>query len=437
MAGVPEPSPIPSPSGVRKPSRRRRAGKRELKCERLARKAAASPQSATGVDRDGLSECGDGSTRLSRKAVESQQSAAGVERDGESECLVEGSVRFSAAEGVFFSRSQEANRSLSVRVLIAFGQTYGPLSVLEAMCGTGVRACRYAMEAGPVTNVTANDLNSRACDCARANAVANGIGAKVQVGSLTACLGSRVVVALCHKVPRSGAQPHLNRMDIPCVERTASCTHQVCCTDATELMSARPSTFDVVEIDPSGSPAKVIPSALCAVRSGGLLCVNAFDMHVLCGIGSVEAALKKYAARPVTLGAVAREEGAIRLLLGFVHRQAAAAQRWIEPLLCVFLDYHVRLFVRVHHCTTPSHVALANPLRFVRTDADGQLLLHEAAADESCGPIWAMPYIDKQFVVSVLGALAQPTIELLFEVLNAQHQRMASAEHAVFTMTVL
>jgi methylase of polypeptide subunit release factors len=140
-------------------SRRRGAGKRELKSERMARKAAAA---------------------ASQQSTNPSEQETGPERAAQPECL-EGSVRFSAGEGVFFSRSQEANRSLSVRVLIEFGRIYGPLSVLEAMCGSGVRACRYAIEVGPVTHVTANDVQSQAYECARANVRTNGIGGKVQV----------------------------------------------------------------------------------------------------------------------------------------------------------------------------------------------------------------------------------------------------------------
>jgi len=42
-------------------------------------------------------------------------------------------------------------------------------------------------------------------------------------------------------------------------------------------------TYDAIDLDPYGTPAHLLDSALQAVAEGGLLAVTATDMAVLCG----------------------------------------------------------------------------------------------------------------------------------------------------------
>ena len=53
--------------------------------------------------------------------------------------------------------------------------------------------------------------------------------------------------------------------------------------------------FDVIDLDPYGTAAPFLDSAVQAVKDGGLLCVTCTDMAVLCGNHS-EACYGKYGA---------------------------------------------------------------------------------------------------------------------------------------------
>jgi len=46
--------------------------------------------------------------------------------------------------------------------------------------------------------------------------------------------------------------------------------------------------FDVLDLDPYGAPTPFLDGAVQAVSEGGLLCVTATDMAVLCGKNSEE-----------------------------------------------------------------------------------------------------------------------------------------------------
>jgi tRNA (guanine26-N2/guanine27-N2)-dimethyltransferase len=54
-------------------------------------------------------------------------------------------------------------------------------------------------------------------------------------------------------------------------------------TDARVLMLQLEKSFDVVDLDPYGTPAMFLDSAMQSVKDGGLMLITATDMAVLCG----------------------------------------------------------------------------------------------------------------------------------------------------------
>ena len=61
------------------------------------------------------------------------------------------------------------------------------------------------------------------------------------------------------------------------------------------MYQALNSRFDVIDIDPYGTPSIFLDAAIQAVAEGGLLCITATDMPVLCGKYS-ETCFAKYGA---------------------------------------------------------------------------------------------------------------------------------------------
>ena len=58
------------------------------------------------------------------------------------------------------------------------------------------------------------------------------------------------------------------------------------------------SRFDVIDLDPYGSPAEFLDGAVQSVSDGGMLAVTCTDMAVLCGNHS-EACYAKYGCMPL------------------------------------------------------------------------------------------------------------------------------------------
>ncbi|NXO73628.1 TRM1 dimethyltransferase, partial [Phainopepla nitens] len=102
--------------------------------------------------------------------------------------------------------------------------------------------------------------------------------------------------------------------------------------------------FDVIDLDPYGSPAPFLDAAVQAVNEGGLLCVTCTDMAVMAG-NSAETCYSKYGA--VSLKGKFCHEMALRIILHSLDLRANCYQRFVVPLLSVSADFYVRVFVRV------------------------------------------------------------------------------------------
>jgi tRNA G26 N,N-dimethylase Trm1 len=113
----------------------------------------------------------------------------------------EGAARLEHTAGIFYNPKQLLQRDLSLLVVRAFAareavrcspQGSTGMVMLDALCGTGVRAVRYALEAADaVALVLANDVSADAASAARRNARASGVpaGHLESVGEAAAELG--------------------------------------------------------------------------------------------------------------------------------------------------------------------------------------------------------------------------------------------------------
>jgi tRNA (guanine26-N2/guanine27-N2)-dimethyltransferase len=113
--------------------------------------------------------------------------------------------------------------------------------------------------------------------------------------------------------------------------------------------------FDYVDIDPYGSPVEFVPTALRALRPGGVLAVTATDLMVLSGVqpGACE---RLYGSHPVRgrLG----PEGGLRILLALLVRAARQQERTIRPLMAYVRGHHLRAYLEVSASGAPPDRAL-------------------------------------------------------------------------------
>jgi tRNA (guanine26-N2/guanine27-N2)-dimethyltransferase len=147
--------------------------------------------------------------------------------------------------------------------------------------------------------------------------------------------------------------------------------------------------YDYVDVDPYGSPAPFVATAMGATRPGGVLAVTATDMMVLAGVQR-GAAERRYGSRPVRgrLG----PEGGLRILLAYLAREARAVGRRARPLLAYSRDHHVRAFVDV---TFPDGLDPPDPVGSIDPATwEGPPL----GQRDPVGPLWLGPLFDPALV---------------------------------------
>ncbi|KAL3624088.1 hypothetical protein CASFOL_032904 [Castilleja foliolosa] len=259
-----------------------------------------------------------------------------------------------------------------------------PPRVLEALSASGLRALRYAREIDGIGQVVALDNDKVSVESCRRNIKFNGSVA-------------------CSKV-----------------ESTL--------VDARVYMLTHPKEFDVVDLDPYGSPSVFLDSAVQSVVDGGILMCTATDMAVLCG-GNGEVCYSKYGSYP--LKGKYCHEMALRILLACIESHANRYKRYIVPVLSVQMDFYVRVFVRVY---TSASAMKNTPLKLsyvyqcigcdsfhlqpvgrtiskntsVRNLPGFGPVVAQECSDcgkkyNMGGPIWSAPIHDQEWVTSILA----------------------------------
>uniref|UniRef100_A0A3B4ZMI7 tRNA (guanine(26)-N(2))-dimethyltransferase n=1 Tax=Stegastes partitus TaxID=144197 RepID=A0A3B4ZMI7_9TELE len=262
------------------------------------------------------------------------------------------------------------------------------LRVLEGLAASGLRSVRFALEVPGLQSVTANDFSTKAAALIARNAQYNGVSHLLQAS----------------------------------------------CRDASMLMyemRGKKERYDVIDLDPYGSPASFLDAAVQAVSEGGLLCVTCTDMAVMAG-NSGETCYSKYGS--VSIKAKYCHEMALRIILHSLDQRAGVYQRYIQPLLSVSVDFYIRVFVRVFTGqATVKNSASKQALvyncvgcgsfhfqRMGRRTSNGKHMKYSAATGppvgpecEHCGqrhqlggPIWAEPIHDLAFVQKVLSGVS-------------------------------
>jgi tRNA (guanine26-N2/guanine27-N2)-dimethyltransferase len=188
---------------------------------------------------------------------------------------------------VFYNSRMAINRDGTVLLL----SVIKPSDYLDAMGATGIRGLRVANECGIPTTI--NDRNPRAFDMILENARALGL-----------------------------------------------CDVLVSREDANVLLSGN--RFDAVDIDPFGTPAPFIDSAIRGSRR--FLFITATDTAPLCGAHK-KAGIRRYFSNP--LNTEYHAEVGLRTLLGFAVRETVKYDMGVVPLFCFSHEHFARLHLRL------------------------------------------------------------------------------------------
>lgn len=264
----------------------------------------------------------------------------------------------------FFNPGMALNRDLSVLLVEAFARAKGrEVDVADALAGTGARSLRLAREVDAPVIVHANDGDANAVKAIRKGMAANGLGA------------ARLAVS-------EG--------------------------DAHVFLAAR--RFDVVDLDPCGSPMPFLDAALRSVRHGGLVCATATDTGALAG-KFPRVCRRRYDAHHGLHRASWRAEVGLRVLAGALVRSAGRFERTAVPVLATASGHWMRVVARVED--GPQGDAALKRLGSATLDAEtgnGRFLAPGEAAAAWAGPLWTGPLHDGALLNGMAAALAGKTL---------------------------
>ncbi|MFX1250230.1 MAG: tRNA (guanine(10)-N(2))-dimethyltransferase [Promethearchaeota archaeon] len=207
---------------------------------------------------------------------------------------------------IFYNPTQILNRDFSVLLLAILYSESSDLTICEPTCGTGIRGIRYALEIGENNEILMNDLNPLATKLTKHNLQKNN-----------------------QEITNQG------------------CTTNVTTEDAIYLFSKHRNEkqfFDVIDIDPFGSPARYFSSGILALKREGIICFTATDMPVLTGVYPYKA-YKRYGIVNIYRTPFCHEV-ALRVLIASIQREGLRYSIPLKPILNFSADHYVRLFFR-------------------------------------------------------------------------------------------
>ena len=271
---------------------------------------------------------------------------------------------------VFYNPIMELNRDFAVLAMQAYQRMVNrEITICEPLAGCGIRGIRFAKEVEGVKNVLVNDINEKAFQLAKYNIEAN---------RLNECVNARNEDAnfllACYGAPRK--------------------------------------RFDAVDIDPFGSPAPFLDSAVRALRDGGFLALTATDMAPLCGVYP-KACLRKYGGKPLRTEYC--HEIAVRLVIGCMATTAAKYEIGVNPLFSYSTDHYLRVYAILKHGAEKADRSLSRMgyilhcfKCFHREILNKNFLIGHGGKCPECGskldlagPLWLGKLSDKEFCVSM------------------------------------
>jgi len=267
---------------------------------------------------------------------------------------------------VFYNPIMELNRDIAVLALQAYQKTLRrEISVCEPLTGCGVRGIRFAVEVEGVKRVLISDINEKASQLAKYNVKMDGLSERIIVKNEDANY-----LLSCYGAPRK--------------------------------------RFDAIDIDPFGSPAPYLDSAIRALRDGGLLALTATDMAPLCGVHP-KACIRKYGGKPLRTEYC--HELAVRLLAGCLATTAAKHDIGIRVVFSHSTDHYIRIYATTKYGAKSADESIKNMgyilhcfKCFHRETAKGLFAIKHSEKCSECnsklniaGPLWLEKIFDAKF----------------------------------------
>ena len=236
-------------------------------------------------------------------------------------------------KNTFYNPSMELNRDLSICVLQwLINKSNKKIEILDGLAASGIRGLRFANELKGNFQININDWSDEAY---------------------------RIIKYNTEKINKNNISISNENIHI--------------------ILSKN--KFDYIDIDPYGSPAVYIDSALRSIRNNGILAVTATDTATLCGVYP-KVCLRRYNAYTLH-GSIMHEVG-IRILIGFICRQAGKYDIGINTMLSYSTDHYMRLYLQIIKSVNHSNSSIIKTKILRTKDIPG----FKNNISKYVGPLW-------------------------------------------------
>jgi len=216
---------------------------------------------------------------------------------------------------VFYNPIMELNRDFAILAVKSYQKMVKrAISFCEPLTSSGIRGVRIGVEVPEIEKIVIGDINFRAIKLATLN---------VKINDLE---------------------------DLIAIENQ----------DANFLLSkygAPKKRFDVIDVDPFGSPVPYLDTALRALRNNGMIALTATDLAPLCGVHP-KACKRKYGGNPLRTEYC--HENAVRILSGCVAATAAKYDIGTNLLFSHSNDHYLRVYIQIKYGAKKADISINN-----------------------------------------------------------------------------
>ncbi len=267
---------------------------------------------------------------------------------------------------VFYNPRMEFNRDNSILAIQSFQKMLDKtVNICDLFGGSGIRGIRYKKEIDGAGNITINDISSLANEYSRFNAEENGV-------------------------------------EVEITQKEASL-----------LLRENRGAYDIIDIDPFGTPSYFIDSAAYSIKKNGLLCLTATDTSALCGTYKAPC-IRKYNAKPYK-SEYCHENG-IRIMIGFAALTLAKYKKYVEVLMSHSSEHYMRVYLHVKKGSKNTDESLENNIGHIvhcRNCLNHSVVNGlSSSIPENCeycgtkytvaGPLWTGSIQDKDFIQNMI-----------------------------------
>ena len=268
---------------------------------------------------------------------------------------------------VFYNPEAEITRDISVSAIQVFQKQFkNKITICDALAGTGIRGLRYAKEISGIKKVILNDKNPVAVKLIKKNIKENKLSRK--------CKASK--------------------------------------EDANVLLHQN--VFNVIDIDPFGTPVNFLDSAARSIYHRGFLAITTTDQAPLCGTYPLTC-LRKYGI--ISMKTDYYTELGMRILITNIILTLSKRQRVFIPFLTHSTKHYFRVFGKIEHLGKIRNIL--NEFGYVMHCSCGNREYGELKERCFCGkkfkiagPVYLGNILDKKFCKKVLADIRKRDFKL-------------------------